>query len=150
MKKGSLRLTWGSTQHTSVESWIQAQPQRSQLGLDMHLPWVLSLRQKSNSAMKPRNNIPWKGACFGGAMTVCGIPLTVYWNPGLVPQFLRTHPCNYKAYQWDSDSLSRNLNKLVPSNSHYSFSWRKAYMFYGWGKECILPVLTCSNLSVNL
>lgn len=30
---------------------------------------------------------------------------------------------------------AKNLNKLIPSHSHNSFSWREAYLFCGWGKK---------------
>ena len=46
--------------------------------LGMHLLGMPSLPQKGNSVMKPRDSIPWKAACFGGPMTACGIPFTVY------------------------------------------------------------------------
>lgn len=42
-EEGSLRLTCGSTQHTSVGAQIQAHPQQSQLELDAHLPGVTFL-----------------------------------------------------------------------------------------------------------
>lgn len=79
------------------------------------------------TTMKPRDTLPWKAACFAQARSGCNIPLTVHWSLGLVPQFPRTHQRSYKAYQWGSDSLSRNLNKLVPSNSHHRFSQKEAY-----------------------
>ena len=64
---------WG---HKESDTTKQLTYMHTELG--MHLLGVPSLPQKGNSAMKPRDSIPWKAACFGGPMTGCSFPLTVY------------------------------------------------------------------------
>lgn len=77
-EEGVLEAHFGSTWQTRVEAQIQAHPPRSQLELGLHLPGALSLPQSRNCAMKPRDAIPGEAAHSGGAMTGCGISLTVY------------------------------------------------------------------------